>query len=766
MAPPPQQPPQQLKTYFFYGHRNRNPSQHRPTVRGGPLTNRRHKLQTPQTTKHQPFNINKWDPHFINNNTSNPQIKSTKTTTTTTHHQSLTQLSPIARFIISTFRKNNNKWTPQVISELQKLRRVTNTLVAEVVKLEKDPTLASKFFHWAGKQKGYTHNYASYNAYAYNLNRCNLYRGADQLPELMYSQGKAPSEKQFEILIRMHADSNRGLRVYYVYQKMKKFGVKPRTFLYNRIMDALVRNGYMDLALNVYQDFKDDGLKEESVTYMILIKGLCKAGRIDEMMDVLGKMRENLCKPDVFAYTAMIKVLVGEDNLDACLQVWDEMKRDRVEPDVMAYVTLVTGLCKGRNPEKGYELFKEMKKKGILVDRAIYTVLVEGFVKDRKIGTALDLLKDLIDSGYRADLGIYNSLIEGLCSVNRVDKAYKLFQVTVQEELEPDFVTVSPILVCYAETREMNDFCKLLEHMGKLGFSVIDELSKFFTSFLEKNERINIALEVFEDLKAKGYSSVPIYNTLMETLLNDGEVKKALSLYNEMKNPDSLSYSIAISCFVENGDIHEACTCHNKIIEMACVPTVSAYRSLAKGLCKSGEIDSAMMLVRDCLASVPSGPTEFKYSLTVVHVCKSGDSEKIIEVINEMMHEGCRPDEVIYCAIIHGCCKHEKLEVAKRVFSSLRGRKLLREADMIVYEEMLIDHMKKQTADLVLAGLKFFRLESKLKAKGKAIMDNASRMFSCSLCSAVENSPSKLLQRSSSYSGSQQFGIERYIDES
>ncbi|KAM7260514.1 hypothetical protein ACFE04_011187 [Oxalis oulophora] len=128
-------------------------------------------------------------------------------------------------------------------------------------------------------------------------------------------------------------------------------------------------------------------------------------------------------------------------------------------------------------------------------------------------------------------------------------------------------------------------------------------------------------------------------------------------------------------------------------------------------LIKAGRIDEMM----DVLVKIG----KLKYSFTVVHVCKSGDSENIIKV-NEMMHEGCHPDQVIYCAIIHGCCKHRKLEVAKRVLSSLRGRKLLIEADMIVYEEMLIDHMKKQTTDLVLAGLSFFHLESNKTRFGKS----------------------------------------------
>ncbi|KAG5249985.1 pentatricopeptide repeat-containing family protein [Salix suchowensis] len=719
--PPPSKP---LKPYFFYGHRK--PSQNRPVVRGGLFTNRQ--TIRPQPPKHpiapfKPFDLHKWDPQ---ENLPHLQQPSKPQSPRSRHSLALSQrLSPISRFILDAFRKNRNQWGPEVVTELCKLRRVTPDLVAEVLKVENNPQLATKFFHWAGKQKGFKHTFASYNAFAYNLNRSKLFRAADQLPELMEAQGKPPTEKQFEILIRMHSDANRGLRVYYVYQKMVKFGVKPRVFLYNRIMDSLIKTGHLDLALSVYEDFRRDGLVEESVTYMILIKGLCKAGRIEEMMEFLGRMRENLCKPDVFAYTAMVRALAGEGNLDACLRVWEEMKRDGVKPDVMAYVTLVTALCEGGRVDKGYEVFKEMKGRGILIDRGIYGILVEAFVADGKIGLACDLLKDLVDSGYRADLRIYNSLIEGFCNVKRVDKAHKLFQVIVQEGLERDFKTVNPLLMSYAEMKKMDDFCKLLKQMEKFGFSVLDDLSKFFSYVAGRPERTMMALEVFEDLKVKGYSSVPIYNILMEALLKIGEMKRALSLFGEMEDlnkPDSTTYSIAIICFVEDGNIQEACVSHNKIVEMLCVPSVAAYCSLAKGLCDNGEIDAAMMLVRDCLASVESGPMEFKYTLTILHACKTGGAEKVIDVLNEMMQEGCTPNEVIYSAIISGMCKHGTIEEARKVFTDLRQRKVLTEAKTIVYDEIFIEHMKKKTADLLLAGLKFFGLESKLKAMGSTLL--------------------------------------------
>ncbi|XP_016444769.2 pentatricopeptide repeat-containing protein At4g20740 [Nicotiana tabacum] len=712
----------QHKPYFFYGHRK--PTQHRPTVQGGLFSNRQTINPNRPTPKNSPsssadFELQKWDPD------DDSGLKSKKDPS----HDffSLAQrLSPIGRYIVDSFRKHKS-WGPPLVADLNRLRRVTPKLVAEVLKHPNiDPKISSKFFHWAGKQKGYRHDFSCYNAFAYGLNRVNQFRAADQVPELMHMQGKPPSEKQFEILIRMHGDANRGLRVYYVYEKMKKFGVKPRVFLYNRIMDALVKTNHLNLAMSVYDDFKKDGLVEESMTFMILIKGLCRLKRMDEVFELLGRMRGNLCKPDVFAYTAMIKILVAERNLDGCSKVWEEMQRDAVEPDVIAYSTFINGLCKINQVEKGYALFNEMKQKNYLIDRAIYGSLIESFVANGKVGLACDLLKDLMDSGYRADLAIYNSLIEGFCNAKRIDRAYKLFQITVQEDLQPDFSTVRPILVSYAESKRMDEICKLLEELQRLSYCIRDDLSKFFTFMVEKDDRIMIALEVFEYLKEKDYCGVPIYNILMEALYRNGEVTKALTLFSELRDsdhkPDSSTYSNAIQCFVEVGDVQEACNCYNRIKEMSLIPSVAAYRSLVKGLCKIGQIDPAMMLIRDCLGNVESGPIEFKYILTIIHVCKMNDAEKVMKVLDEMLEEGYSPDNAVYCAVISGMCKHGTIEEARKFFANMRKRKHLTEADLVVYDEMLIDHMKKTTADLVLSGLKFFGLESKLKAKGSTLL--------------------------------------------
>lgn len=81
-------------------------------------------------------------------------------------------------------------------------------------------------------------------------------------------QGKPPKENQIKILIRMHYNANMGFKVYY----MKKFRVKLRVFLNNRIVETLLKTKHLDLSSFVYNDFKNDRLVEEGIIFIILIK--------------------------------------------------------------------------------------------------------------------------------------------------------------------------------------------------------------------------------------------------------------------------------------------------------------------------------------------------------------------------------------------------------------------------------------------------------------------------------------------------------------
>jgi pentatricopeptide repeat protein len=88
-------------------------------------------------------------------------------------------------------------------------------------------------------------------------------------------------------------------------------------------------------------------------------------------------------------------------------------------------------------------------------------------------------------------------------------------------------------------------------------------------------------------------------------------------------------------------------------------------------------------------------------------------------VVEEIIEVGCSMEEIIYSSIIYGFCKYASSTEARQIFTIMRDRNMLSEANFIVYEDMLNEHLKKVTADLVISGLKLFNLESKLKWRSR-----------------------------------------------
>uniref|UniRef100_A0A0A9GQS8 Pentacotripeptide-repeat region of PRORP domain-containing protein n=1 Tax=Arundo donax TaxID=35708 RepID=A0A0A9GQS8_ARUDO len=541
----------------------------------------------------------------------------------------------------------------------------------------------------------------------------------------MRAHGKPVSHPQLNLLVRLHTAARRPLRALHALRRFRhEFDVQPEVHACNRVLGALAAAGHVEDALKLFDEMSEGGVQSMPVTFAIMVRALAQVGMTERLLEMIGRMRNEVCRPDVFVYTALVKTMVRRGFMDGCIRVWEEMEKDGVEPDAMAYATMVGGLCKARMVEEAAGLLKEMRSKGLLVDRMVYASLIDGYVAAGRVGDGCRALKEMVDAGYRADLGIYNTLIGGLCGIGREDKARKMFQIVLQEELTPTSETVSPLLVCYADKDEMVKVFGLFDKLAELGLPCIKFLVDFLKLLACKDGRELKAVEVFEAFRSKHYCSVEIYNILIENLLKIKERKKALLLFEEMQGsvaykPDSCTYSHMILCFVDEGNVEEACSCYNSMMKANWIPSISAYCALAKGLCKIGEINAAISLVKDCLGNVENGPTEFKYTLAILEACRSKSPEKVIKVVDEMIEVDCSMEEIIYSAMIYGFCKYASSTEARKVFAVMRDRNILSEANFIVYEDMLNEHLKTVTADLVISGLKFFDLESKLKWRSR-----------------------------------------------
>ncbi|KAL2554234.1 Pentatricopeptide repeat-containing protein [Forsythia ovata] len=223
-----------------------------------------------------------------------------------------------------------------------------------------------------------------------------------------------------------------------------------------------------------------------------------------------------------------------------------------------------------------------MKEKKYLIDRAIYGSLIEAYVADGNVVSACDLLKDLMDSRYMANLAIYNSLIRGLCTMKRVDRAYKLFQVTIQEALLKD--------------GEVN---KELELFHELNDSdLVPDTIIYSNAFLRYVEAGNIHKACTWYNRIKESSSVPslvAYYSLGKGLSRIGEIHVVITLIRDClahvtSGPMEFKYTLTINYVCKFNNAGKIIEVVNEMVEQPTgFPSKQLYMQLLYMACASME---------------------------------------------------------------------------------------------------------------------------------------------------------------------------------
>lgn len=71
---------------------------------------------------------------------------------------------------------------------------------------------------------------------------------------------------------------------------MAKIGLTPNNVTYGCLIDACVKNGYIDKALSVFHQMDKDGVEKNTIIYTTLIKGFSKQYKLDKATEIFEKM--------------------------------------------------------------------------------------------------------------------------------------------------------------------------------------------------------------------------------------------------------------------------------------------------------------------------------------------------------------------------------------------------------------------------------------------------------------------------------------------
>ncbi|XP_071710525.1 pentatricopeptide repeat-containing protein At1g71210, mitochondrial [Rutidosis leptorrhynchoides] len=520
--------------------------------------------------------------------------------------------------------------------------RLTEELVLDVLFYGKDVLSCLKFFDWAGRQPGFHHTRATFNAIFKILSRAKLFSlMLDYLDN--YAKHRGGHKSNFHnILVMGYAVAGKPEIALQLFGRMRYKGIDLDDFAYHVLLNALVEENYFDGVDSVATQIKNRGFESE-VTHSILVKGFCKKKEFDRAEKYLRGVMDN----------GVVKLKSGQHIVGA----------------------LVDGLCKDDQFDKAGKLVDEFG------EFHVYDVWFRELVRARKLDGAMEFLHKTRDPEsvvhYVPDVFRYNTLILRLLRDNKLEDVCDLIIEMKESNVPPDELTMNIVLCFFCKAGMVDVALRLYDMRGEIGLSLSSMGCNYLMNTLCGDGSVVDAYRILKNTLEQGYFPGKMtFSILADALckLNKLDMMKELFLVAIDNNIvlDDRIHENYIKALCKTGRVEEGYFVHEEINRFNKVTTGCAYHSLIHGFIKlnRGDIASKLLIEMQEKGHTPSQPL----TLSVIQsVCEMENFENYFQRLLEKqlsIHEllDCKQFNVF----IEGAGLANKPELAKEVYHMMK----------------------------------------------------------------------------------------------
>ncbi|KAI7758020.1 hypothetical protein M8C21_028260 [Ambrosia artemisiifolia] len=432
--------------------------------------------------------------------------------------------------------------------------------------------LGFRFFAWASKQPGYSHDHDVYKAMIRSLGKMRQFGAVWALIEEMRRENPQLITPQvFVVLIRRFASARMVKKAVEVLDEMPKYGCEPDEYVFGCLLDALCKNGSIKEAASLFEDMrvrfpptikhftsllygwckegklieakfvlvqmKNAGFDPDIVVYNNLLNGYAQAGKMVDAFDLLQEMRKKGCDPNTTSFTILIQALCGQEKMETAMQVFSDMEKHGCEADVVTYTTLISGFCKRGKTQKGYELLDHMIQRGHTPNQTTYLHILNSHEKKDELEECLELVNEMQKAGCYPDLIIYNTIIRLAFKLGEVKEGVRVWNQMEASGLSPgldNFVNMIHGLIDQDCLVEASEYFKEMVERGLFSTPQYGLLKDLLNSLL-RGEKLELSKDVWSCIINKGCDlNVYAWTIWIHALFAKGHVKDACSYCLDM----------------------------------------------------------------------------------------------------------------------------------------------------------------------------------------------------------------------------------------
>jgi pentatricopeptide repeat protein len=257
-----------------------------------------------------------------------------------------------------------------------------------------------------------------------------------------------------------------------VYNEVVVKSVRFSAISCNSVLDALVRNGKLEDALNLFDKMcKEHNLPRRIAvnlgTFNVMADAYCQVGKFEEAVLIFQRMGEKGCVPDTLSYNNLIGQLGKNKLLGQAVELFEDMCRREIKPDEYTYV-----------------------------------LLVESCFQVDRVDDAVGYFRKMVESGLRPNANAYNKVMAGLVKAGHIGDAEELFDEMPHREAKPNITSYEILLKACIEKRRLKDVIKYAKKcLLDEGVTFTEEMKELLEAELKKDGREDEMVRLYEEVE-------------------------------------------------------------------------------------------------------------------------------------------------------------------------------------------------------------------------------------------------------------------------
>ncbi|KAG2671200.1 hypothetical protein I3760_14G123000 [Carya illinoinensis] len=443
-----------------------------------------------------------------------------------------------------------------------------------------------------------------------------LYKG------MLRKEGSRPDNYTYPLLLKVCASLSLQLMGSQIISHVLKLGFTMDIYVHNSVIHMLVSCGELGTARKVF----DEGFVRDLVSWNSLINGYVRSG------------------------------FAGE-----ALSLYREMEVERVKPDEVTMIGVVSSCSQLADLNYGREFHRYIEKNGLNFTLQLSNALMDMYMKCGSLEEA----QAIFDSMTRRTIVSWTTMIVGYAKTGFLDIARKLFY----EMPEKDVIPWNAIIGGYVQAKRSKEALTLFHEMQASNIKPDEVTMVNCLSACSQLGALDVGIWIHHYIEKHNlFLNVALGTALVDMYAKCGNIKKALGVFQEMPQRNSLTWTAIICGLALHGSAHVALSYFVEMIDIGLLPDEITFLGVLCACCHGGLVEEGRMYFAQMSSIFNVIPKLKHYSCMVDLLGRAGFLEEAEQLIKCMPMEA---DAVVWGALFFACRMHGNVTMGERAASKL-----------------------------------------------------------------------------------------------